>query len=173
MDPSGPKGKWCRYLRRSLVAFERIALFVWKPPKDHAANAHTLRGKKNGEPAYDAVYFLLPVGAGFPAPPPNPPASDCAASAPAAGPQGCPGPKAGSHAKTQSARAPFLDLGQNHGTILGVDAPPILVYFSGDWDVHRGYGFLTQTQVSLLGESGLSLPWGSQKRNSAVGNLKM
>ena len=24
-------------------------------------------------------------------------------------------------------------------TNVGVDAPPILVYFSGDWDVHRGY----------------------------------
>ena len=25
----------------------------------------------------------------------------------------------------------------------GVGAPPILVYFSGDWDVHWGYGILT------------------------------
>ena len=29
------------------------------------------------------------------------------------------------------------------GTPFGEGAPPILVYFSGDWDVHRGYGILT------------------------------
>ena len=30
--------------------------------------------------------------------------------------------------------------GKTNGTILGVfGAPPILVYFSGDWDVHWGY----------------------------------
>ena len=29
----------------------------------------------------------------------------------------------------------------------GVGAPPILVYFSGDWDVHWGYGLLTHSQV--------------------------
>ena len=23
----------------------------------------------------------------------------------------------------------------------GIGAPPIMVWFSGDWDVHRGYGF--------------------------------
>ena len=27
---------------------------------------------------------------------------------------------------------------------------PILVYFSGDWDVHWGYGLLTHGQVSFL-----------------------
>ena len=26
---------------------------------------------------------------------------------------------------------------------VGIGAPPILVYFSGDWDVHWGYGVLT------------------------------
>ena len=26
-------------------------------------------------------------------------------------------------------------------------APPILVYFSGDWDVHVGYGVLTHGQI--------------------------
>ena len=30
-----------------------------------------------------------------------------------------------------------------NGTILGVGAPPILVYFSWDWDVHWGYRRLT------------------------------
>ena len=29
------------------------------------------------------------------------------------------------------------------GSHFGVGAPPILVYFSGDWDVHWGYGILT------------------------------
>ena len=33
------------------------------------------------------------------------------------------------------------------GTILGVGAPPIFVYFSGDWDVHWGYGLLTHDQM--------------------------
>ena len=28
---------------------------------------------------------------------------------------------------------------KTNGTILGVGAPPILVYLSGDWDVHWGY----------------------------------
>ena len=29
------------------------------------------------------------------------------------------------------------------GSHIGIGAPPILVYFSGDWDVHWGYGVLT------------------------------
>ena len=29
------------------------------------------------------------------------------------------------------------------GSHFGVGAPPILVYFSGDWDVHWGHGLLT------------------------------
>ena len=29
------------------------------------------------------------------------------------------------------------------GSHFEVGAPPILVYFSGDWDVHWGYGILT------------------------------
>ena len=28
---------------------------------------------------------------------------------------------------------------KTNGTILGVGAPPVLVYFGGDWDVHSGY----------------------------------
>ena len=28
---------------------------------------------------------------------------------------------------------------KTNGTTVGVGAPPILVYFSGDWDIHRGY----------------------------------
>ena len=34
-----------------------------------------------------------------------------------------------------------------------VGAPPILVYFSGDWDVHWGYGILTHGQI------GAALTW--------------
>ena len=30
-------------------------------------------------------------------------------------------------------------MGQNQWYHFGVGAPPILVYFSGDWDVHWGY----------------------------------
>ena len=36
-----------------------------------------------------------------------------------------------------------LAVGQNQRYHFGVGAPLILVYFSGDWDVHWGYGFLT------------------------------
>ena len=32
----------------------------------------------------------------------------------------------------------------------GVGAPPILVYFSGDWDVHWGYGLVTHGQILRL-----------------------
>ena len=33
------------------------------------------------------------------------------------------------------------------GSHFGVGAPPILVYFNGDWDVHWGYGSLTHGQM--------------------------
>ena len=36
----------------------------------------------------------------------------------------------------------------------GVGAPPILVYFSGDWDVHWGYGLLTHGHVNVSGGGG-------------------
>ena len=36
------------------------------------------------------------------------------------------------------------------GFHFGVGAPPILVYFSGDWDVHRGYGILTHGHFPLF-----------------------
>ena len=32
-----------------------------------------------------------------------------------------------------------MAVGQNRWYHFGVGAPPILVYFSGDWDVHWGY----------------------------------
>ena len=34
-----------------------------------------------------------------------------------------------------------MAVGQNQWYHSGVGAPPILVYFSGDWDVHWGTGF--------------------------------
>ena len=33
-----------------------------------------------------------------------------------------------------------LSVGQHQWYHFGIGAPPILIYFSGDWDVHRGYG---------------------------------
>ena len=39
--------------------------------------------------------------------------------------------------------------GSNQWYHFGVGAPPIFVYFSGDWDVHRGYWILTHGQLSL------------------------
>ena len=43
-----------------------------------------------------------------------------------------------------------LAVGQNQWYHFGVGAPPILVYFSGDWDVQWGYGLLThQSKVAV------------------------
>ena len=53
------------------------------------------------------------------------------------------------HTCLQTTRNPEVAVGQNQSYHFGVCAPPILVYFSGDWDVHWGYGFLTHGQVSL------------------------
>ena len=36
-----------------------------------------------------------------------------------------------------------MAVGQNKWYHFGVGAPPILVHFSGDWDVHWGYDILT------------------------------
>ena len=35
------------------------------------------------------------------------------------------------------------------GSHFGVGAPPILVNFSGDWDVYWGYGLLTHDPLKL------------------------
>ena len=40
-----------------------------------------------------------------------------------------------------------MAVGQHQWYTLGVGAPPILVYFSGDWD-DWGYGVLTHSHVS-------------------------
>ena len=39
-------------------------------------------------------------------------------------------------------------VGQNQWYHFGLGAPCILVYFSGDWDVHWGHGILTHGHVS-------------------------
>ena len=41
-----------------------------------------------------------------------------------------------------------LAVGQHQWYYFGVGAPPILVYFNGDWDVHWGCGILTHGQVT-------------------------
>ena len=41
-----------------------------------------------------------------------------------------------------------MAVGQNHWYHFGVGAPPIFVYFSGDWDVHWGHGILTHALAS-------------------------
>ena len=43
-----------------------------------------------------------------------------------------------------------LSVGQNQWYHLEVGAPPILVQFSGDWDVHWGYGLLTHGHIDAL-----------------------
>ena len=43
---------------------------------------------------------------------------------------------------------PWFKAFQNRWYHLGIGAPPILVHFSGDWDVHSGYGVLTHGQIS-------------------------
>ena len=40
-----------------------------------------------------------------------------------------------------------MAVGQNQWYHVGVGAPPVLVYFSGHWDVHCGYGLLTHGQI--------------------------
>ena len=42
-----------------------------------------------------------------------------------------------------------MAVGQHEWYHFGVGAPPILVYFSGDWDVHWGYGVLTHSHIHL------------------------
>ena len=85
----------------------------------------------------------------------------------------------------RSGWRPDLAVGQNQWYHFGVGAPHILVYFSGDWDVHWGYGMaiwhhfgggLFSFAVRLLGEwrgvSSQELPYdtltGEQLRESEV-----
>ena len=41
----------------------------------------------------------------------------------------------------------YMAVGQNQWHHFGVGAPPILVYFSGDWDVHWWYEILTHGHI--------------------------
>ena len=45
--------------------------------------------------------------------------------------------------RTMCLHAENVGVGQHQWYHFGVGAPPILVYFSGDWDVHWGYWILT------------------------------
>ena len=68
-----------------------------------------------------------------------------------------PGPKAGAKAgerRKHSSRgvAFFEGARQNQWYHFGVGAPPILLYFSGDWDV--GYGILTHGHVAAISAGG-------------------
>ena len=62
-----------------------------------------------------------------------------------------------------------MAVGQNQWHHFLVGAPPILVYFSGDWDVHWGYGLLTHGHIASTPEIIASSPcqrsftWGSLK----------
>ena len=48
-----------------------------------------------------------------------------------------------------TVRWDYVAVGQNQWHHFGEAAPPILVYFSGNWDVHWGYGILAHGHVSL------------------------
>ena len=54
-----------------------------------------------------------------------------------------------------------MAVGQNQWYHFGVGAPPISVDFSGDWDVHWGYGILTHGQVKANGTTALPRVWNS------------
>ena len=52
-----------------------------------------------------------------------------------------------------------MAVGQNQWYHFGVGAPPILVYFGVDWDVHWGYGILTHGHIeSATGWAALCPP---------------
>ena len=51
-----------------------------------------------------------------------------------------------------------MAVGQNQWYHFGVGAPPILVYFSGDWDVRWGYGILTHGHTSFSSKTNQSWP---------------
>ena len=54
------------------------------------------------------------------------------------------------------------------GSHFGVGAPPILVYFSGEWDIHWGYGFLTHGH--LIQCSWAQSLWDYQSHDGVVGD---
>ena len=65
----------------------------------------------------------------------------------------CTPPGLGDRAVESDSNAPkprSLAVGQHQWLHFGVGAPPILVYFSGDSDVHWGYRVLTQTHLMII-----------------------
>ena len=61
-----------------------------------------------------------------------------------------------------------MAVGQNQWYHFGVGAPPILVYSSGDLDIHWGYGFLTHGHMSTLSMppfASLSLRYGIKDKD--------
>ena len=48
--------------------------------------------------------------------------------------------------------AKYMAVGQNQWYHFGGRALPLSIYFSGDWDVHWGYGILTHGHI-VLGET--------------------
>ena len=43
-----------------------------------------------------------------------------------------------------------MAVGQNQWYHFGVGAPPIVVYFSGDWDVRWGYGLSSRGHIIIM-----------------------
>ena len=58
--------------------------------------------------------------------------------------------------------------GYGCGSKLRVGAPPILVYFSGDWDVHGGYGILSHGPMAIW-KTGTGQRDGDQQLESLLG----
>ena len=58
-----------------------------------------------------------------------------------------------------------MAVGQNQCYRFGVGAPPILVYFSGDWDVHWGYDLAFDPWPT--GQEQM-VPWDPGKDSSSV-----
>ena len=57
-------------------------------------------------------------------------------------------PITGSKPEPITGSQPDSAMVQNQWYHFGVGAPPILVYLSGDWDVHWGYGVLTHGHLT-------------------------
>ena len=62
------------------------------------------------------------------------------------------------HAWPVLSIASLMAVGQSQWYHFGVGAPPILVYFSGDWDVYWGYGILTHS-LMILGRGRCGAWW--------------
>ena len=62
-------------------------------------------------------------------------------------------------------------VGQNQWYHFGVGAPPILVYFSGDWDVHWVYGVLTHGRM-LQCQTKRKAGWKPRHKSQKAGHNK-